>query len=175
MSTLKTTWLVPAIVLLCVLFAGGMIIAYNTLARFINPYNNREISGAIVLSQDWIEIKPKVPLRMNRPVQEVVLELDKTIRVNLDGGAFQLMLPDGSYAMPEVQLIDQKGTVYALSVPSAAKSSQGQIWLRGFGLGIEASRNLPKDTVFSTVRLRSDKPVPCSNIAWRTYDPKDLK
>ena len=173
MSNLKIMGLVVGFIVLGGLVAAGMVIAYNKVARLVNPYNDREISGPIVLSQDWIEIKPRGSLIADRPVQEIVLELDKTIRVNLD--TFKLELPDRSFANPEVQLMDQKGNIYTLPVPSAAKSTQGGSWLRGFGMGIEASRKLPADTVFTTVRLRSDKPVPCSRVFWRTYDPKDLK
>lgn len=151
----------------------GLLKTYPKVARLLNPYSERELSGPVTLSKDWIEIEPKPALVIDRPVQEIVLELDKSIEVNVN--TFDLVLPDGSLASPKVELVDQAGTVYDLSIPSAAKTNQGKIWLRGYGMGIQASSSLPRTTAFSKVRVRSDSPVFCSKILWRTYDPRDLK
>jgi len=169
---MRKIWLIPGIILFCAAIAGGMIITYCKIARLFNPYNERQISGPIVITSDWTEIKPKQPLIMDRPVQEIVLALDKTIQ--LDPLNWKLLLSDGTSATPEVQLIDRSGNIYDLPGYSADER-KGEVWLRGFGMGLVASQQLPAGTVFTTVRLRSDRSVRCSRISWRTYDPKDLK
>ena len=166
---MRKIWLIGGVILGCGVLAA-MIVTYRRVHRLISPYNDRQISGPLVVTGEWVEIKPKKPLTMDNPVQEIVMEMDRNIRVDVDN--WNLVLPDGSLASPEVQLVDQSGNVYPMPIPSASKSEITQSWTRGFRISIEAHSRLPSTTVFPIVRVRSDLRISCSKIFWRTYNPE---
>jgi hypothetical protein len=136
---------------------------------FFRPYQDREIMGSATISSSWLEIVPKEPLRAEQVVQQVVLYVRKPVKQARD--SWELILPDGSQTIPEVELVDQDGRTYYLTEPSAiASPGSDEAFQRGFG-----AWQLPKDKVYRLVRLRSDKPIPVSKIVWRSYDPQNRK
>jgi hypothetical protein len=163
MSTRKKLFIVTGIVGLVLIMGVGIF----TIYRFFNPYLDREVSGPITISNEWMEITPKEPLRAERQIQFLVLDLDKSIRAERDG--WGLVLPNGSITTPEVQLIDKDGIIYGLTQPSVWLSPSTGVTLRQF-----SSPDLPKDKVYRAVRIRSNKPVRCDRIFWRSYNQWDV-
>jgi hypothetical protein len=80
-----------------------------------------------------------------------------------------LLSPDGHRFAPEVQVIDQKGNAYNLSL-SAIDSA-------GVGLSCckEGRQPLPKDRKYRAVRIRSDRPINGTKVVWRCFNPWDYK
>lgn len=152
-----------------VLVIIGGIYASLSVYRTLHPYVDREISGPIVISPDWVEIAPKNPLRAELVVQQVVIYVQRPIKESRD--SWELILPDGSKVIPEVQLIDEQGNVYDLTEPSGTQNPHSvEAFQRGF-----SNRTLPKDKVYKSVRVRSAKPVSVLKVVWRCYDPRDIK
>ena len=151
------------------LFIVAGIYAAIAVYRSFNPYLDREISGPTLLAADGVEITPPKPLRAERVVQQVVLYVEKPVKATRD--TFELILPDGSKVIPEVQLVDEHGNLYDLTEPSEILNPNSPEALqRAFGRW-----NLPKDKLYRSVRIKSAKPVPVAKIVWRCYDPQDLK
>lgn len=136
--------------------------------RVFNPNLDREISGAVTITAEWLEIRPEDPLRPEREIHQVVLDVEKPVTAQTN--SWGLVLPDGSVVTPEVQLIDESSNVYSLTEPSFNTNSSTGLTLRGFSL-----RNLPKDRLYTKVRVRSSKPIRVSRILWRSYNPWDRK
>jgi hypothetical protein len=137
------------------------------LYRFFNPYLDQDIAGPVTISSEWLEIVPKKPLRVERQIQMIVLDLDKSIKLERDG--WGLVLPDGSIVTPEVQLIDEDGKTYNLDHASSWSSPSTGVTYREFSLS-----DLPTSKAYRAVRLRSDKPVRCNRIFWRSYNQWDV-
>jgi hypothetical protein len=148
---------------------GLTFLLYTTqgIYRFFHPYRDQQLAGATTISGNWLEITPKEPLRADRVVQEVVLYVDKPVTHPRD--SWELILPDGSKVIPEVQLVDSDGLVYELKEPTTfTKPGSSEAFQRGF------STQLPNGKTFRTVRLRSDGAFTVSKIVWRCYDPRDV-
>jgi hypothetical protein len=105
----------------CVLSAMVLtIIVSGGIYRFFFPYLDQDVTGQILISSEWTEIVPKKPFHVERQIQIIVLDLDKSINLQRDG--WGIVLSDGSVVTPEVELVDQEGNIYPLEVPSAVQS-----------------------------------------------------
>ena len=122
----------------------------------------------MTLSSQWTELVPTKPLSVNRQIQMLVLDLDKSIKFQRDG--FELVLPDGSTVTPEVQLVDLDGNIYPLTQPSEWFSPSTGVKYREFS----SKNDLPKGKLFRAVRIRSDKPIFCNRVFWRCYNMWDV-
>lgn len=130
--------------------------------RFFNPYLEREIAGSTAISPEWLEIVPKEPLRTERQVQYLVLDVAEPFEP--DYANWSLRLKDGSLVQPKAQLSDEYGVIYDLTSPALDEK----------GIAFKNS-DLPRDRAYRTVRIRSDKPIKLSRVYWRCYNPWDLK
>jgi hypothetical protein len=151
--------LIPVVIL-------GVSMSIN-LYRYFNPYLDQDITGPVTVSSDWLEIVPKKPLRVERQIQMIVLDLDESIKLERDD--WGLVLPDGSVVTPQVQLIGDDGTTYDLNHPSTWWNPSTRVTYAQFSLP-----DLPKDKAYRAVRIRSDKPVRCNRIFWRNYNQWDV-
>ncbi|HKQ54028.1 MAG TPA: hypothetical protein VJT74_16750 [Pyrinomonadaceae bacterium] len=70
-------------------------------------------------------------------------------------------LKDGTIVKPEVQLVDQYGNVFDAGVQMAASPSDNNGSITGY------VPRLPRDRLYTKVRVRSDKPLKVSRIFWR--------
>jgi len=156
------------IVLVCLVPTALIAISMTEkLYRWYNPYLDQEIAGPTIVSSEWLEIVPKKPLKVERQIQMIVLDLDKSITLERDGAG--LVLPDGSVVTPEVQIIGDDGKTYSLNHPSSWSNPQTGTTYAEFSLP-----DLPKDRAYSKVRIRADKPVRCKRIFWRNYNQWDV-
>lgn len=129
--------------------------------RLFNPYLDREIVGPTTVSSEWLEIKPKQPLSVERQIQYLILDVADPFEPVYE--QWSLRLRDGTVVKPEVQLVDENGGVYDLTSPA----------LDNKGIGFRNS-DLPRDRVYRKVRIRSDKPIRLSRIYWRCYNQWDV-
>ena len=161
-------WLIVAgSICVLLLAACGAFIVAGSIHNFFRPYADYELSGPVTISSDWVEFTPKEPLRVERQIQQVVLDLDNSVKV--ERGGWGLVLPDGSVVTPEVQLIDQDGRAYNLDHPAVWQSSSTGATFREF-----SSPDLPKNKVYRAVRIRADKGVRCNRVLWRNYNQRDV-
>jgi hypothetical protein len=151
------------LVLVCVVgIAIVNLSVTGQIYRLFNPYLDREIAGPTIISSEWLEIVPDQPLRTERQIQYLVLDVADPFEPVYE--SWSLRLKDGSLVQPKVQLIDESGKVYDLTSPALDEK----------GIGFRNS-DLPQDRAYRTVLIRSDKPIHLSRIYWRCYNQKDLK
>ena len=142
--------------------ALGNFSVVGQIYRFFNPYLDREIAGPTTISSEWLEIVPEPPLRTERQVQYLVLDVADPFEPVYE--SWSLRLKDGSLVQPNVRLIDESGNVYDLTSPALDEK----------GIAFKNS-DLPRDRAYRTVRIRADKPIHLSRVYWRCYNPTDLK
>jgi hypothetical protein len=165
----------PGKKLLLVIGAAGLLLAIalavivsSSIYRLFFPYLDQDVTGQILISSEWTEIVPKKPFSVERQIQMIVLDLDKSINLQKDG--WGIVLADGSVVTPEVELIDQEGNTYPLDVPSAWFSPSTGVKYREFS----SKNELPSGKIFRAVRVRSEKPVRCNRVFWRCYNMWDV-
>jgi hypothetical protein len=135
----------------------------------MDPVKDIEIYGVVTISSEWLEITPTEMLKPERDVSVLFLQVSSPYALDFEKNGIRL--PDSSVAIPEVKLIDQDKKEYDLRV----------IYMGETGIGFERASidlhpiGLPKDKVFPKVRIRCSKPVECSKIIWRNYNPRDMK
>jgi hypothetical protein len=166
-NKIKKVLLLLGLVCLIPLILLGVSMSAD-LYRFFNPYLDRDIAGPVTISSEWLEIVPQRPLLVERQIQMIVLDLDKSIKLERDG--WGLVLPDGSVVKPQVQVISDDGKTYDLNHPAFWWNPSTGVTYAEFSL-LEL---LPKDRTYRQVRIRADKAVRCNRIFWRNYNQWDV-
>jgi hypothetical protein len=111
-----------------------------------------------------LEIGPTPALKPSGKTSFVILELEGDYTPDFQ--AQKLRFPDGTLGMPEAQLVDQQGNVFPLHFLMVHhRDRTGSDVMGGAGFG---APDLPTDRSYVKVRLRSDKPMKCSKIIWRS-------
>lgn len=134
-----------------------------------------KLSGPIVVGKEWVEFHPERPLKAEKTIQFVVVDLEPPLKCDILGEGDGpdrgkgILMPDGDVINPEVEVVDQYGNTFSL------------VWrgARG-GLSSPAYRlpypnELPQDREYKVVRIRSPKPIRCKAIYWLCDSSKDLK
>jgi len=166
-STVSKVLLTIGIACLISIIAYTLFLSSLGIYDYFHPNLDVEISGPALISNNWLEITPQIPLRAKRVVQQVVAYVDKPVTKDRD--SFELVFPDGSRVTPEVEVIDDDGKIYKLTDASSITTPKSsEAFQRGFG-----AWQLPNDKVYRKVRIRSSKPFMISKLVWRCYDPRD--
>ena len=119
-----------------------------------NPFIDRQLSGPVTLTSEWLELKPTEPLKIARDTHELTLFPDPPI-------------PDGGpSAVIEAELIGSDGTTYH-SRPGVEQTLTGNLKITSRSLGF---KDLPDNVTFTKVRIKSRTPYPVSKILWRCYN-----
>src|SRR5712691_3577588 len=130
-------------------------------ACILFPYIDRELSGPVTLNDEWLELTPKEPLKVQRDTQELTLFPDPPIKtVNGD------QVPAVNI---EAELIDSKGEVHRSS-PGLSETLTGHLEITSRSLDF---KDLPRDITYKTVRIRSSAPYHVKKILWRCYNWSD--
>ncbi len=152
---------------------GAALIAGVTVASACgmlgDPYIDRELSGKVTLTDEWLELTPEEPLKVERDTQEVALFPDPPIKMEYDPEKGDRAV-DGRDATIEAELIGTNGVTYH-SRPGYEKSMTGDLFVTRYSVGF---KDLPKDVSFKTVRVRSSAPYPVKRILWRCYKWSDV-
>lgn len=134
-----------------------------------NPNLDVEVYSAVTISNEWFEIIPQKPLKAEREVNELILWFTEPQRTSRkDNG---IIGKNGIVFAPEIEIVDDQGKVYKLSVSPMDSSGIGYCW-RGENNGQHPVR-LPSDKAFVKIRIKSSQPLKLSSIIWRNYDPSD--
>lgn len=159
-NKLKKILLLLGLVCLIPLIILGVSMS-TELYRYFNPYLDQDIGGPVTISSEWLEIVPKKPLRVERQIQYMILDVTDSFEPDYD--QWSLRLQDGSIVKPEVQLVDEDGNTYNLTSPALDRK----------GIGLRNSE-LPRDRAYRAVRIRSNKPIKLSRIYWHCYNQWDV-
>jgi hypothetical protein len=139
------------------------------LALFVislgRTHSDREISGELTLSSEWVEITPDQPLSFPKQFQGMVLDVaEPLVKDNLQLESVQLM--NGTLVHPELQLVEQNGNVVKIKLQSGPTPSQHDNSVDGF-----VSRPA-EGRVYTKVRVRCDRQLRLSRIIWHSWDGK---
>ena len=132
-----------------------------------NPYIDRELSGKVTLTNEWLELSPGEPLKVERDNQEVTLFPDPPIKMVYDNG---LVPADGRAADIEAELVDSNGVTHRSS-PGVSETMTGDLEVTSRSLGFE---DLPRDVTYKKVRIKSSASYPVKKILWRCYNWSDI-
>lgn len=120
-------------------------------------FTDRTIKSNTTITAEWMQITLDKPLKPERDVQVIMLYLEEPYVGDFEAKAVRL--PDGTLVQPEVQLLDTAGKTYALK------------YYGFFGRQL-IMFTLPDQLTgrdYSTVRIRSDKPIRSKEIIWRCF------
>lgn len=135
-----------------------------------SPYLDREISGPLIVDAEWKEIMPTESLKSERDINAVMFDF-ATPQEHDNVKGLGLRFPDGKVITPEVQLVDENGKLYDLSV--------GFLGTKGIGFVLRDSNSnvmiLPKDRAYRAVRVRCERPISFSRVYWHSYNQSDMK
>jgi len=125
---------------------------------------DRDIAGSTAITSQWLEIKPTPLLKPSDKTSLVILELEGDYTPDFQSQ--MLRFPDGALGMPDVQLVDEQGNVFPLQFLMVHhRDRTGSNVMGGAGFGVP---DLPAGRSYAKVRVRSDKPMKCSRVIWRS-------
>jgi hypothetical protein len=134
---------------------------------FRDRFIDRELSGAVTLNQEWLELTSEEPWKVERDTQEITLYPDPPIKMIIDYNAKGGLVPaDGRSATIQAELTDSKGVTY-YSSPGVSETMTGDLEVISRSLKF---KDLPKDAVFKTVRIKSSVAYPVKKVLWRCYN-----
>jgi len=145
---------------------GIVVLLWGLLWLDFRSLNSeQEVAGQITISNDWIELTPKEPLKPSKDKQEIVLDsAEPLIRNNSD--LKKIQLENGTVVKPELQLIDQYGNIFNADVLRYPTPS-----LYNNGISCYVPR-LPQERAYTKVRVRCDQPLKLARIVWHCHKGK---
>jgi hypothetical protein len=155
----------PVTIFFC---AGAMLMPFS--CQQPDSYEIK-ISGPITIGEEWIEIHPDSPLKAEKTYQWVYLDLEPPFKGDLynegkgPNKGKGILMPDGEVINPQIEVIDQYGNTFKL--------------VFGGGIGLKprykvpSPNELPRDREYTTVRIRSPRPIKCKAIFWFCDSSKD--
>lgn len=151
--------LVAALFGVCVLLFGLFVF---DAAR---AHSDREISGELVLSPEWVEIALDEPLSFPKRSHGIVLDVaEPLVRDNINFK--RPRLTDGTLIRPELRLVERDGSVAEVELMRALTPSIHDNSVSAY------VRPLPGERVYTKVRVRCDRPLRVSRIIWHGLDGK---
>jgi len=160
MRTIQKALLV--IFVLCVVVVVSLLL-YRRMGP-LPTLTDRDVAGSTAITTQWLEITPAPALKPAGKASLLILELEGDYTPDFQ--AQMLRFPDGTLGMPEVQLVDQQGNVFPLHFLMVHhRDRTGSNVMGGAGFG---APDLPTDRSYGKVRVRSEKPMKCSKIIWRS-------
>ena len=122
-----------------------------------------KLSGPQTISDQWIDLGPRQPLRVDKDRQYIVLDLELPFRdspgLKKDLG---ILMPDGDVINPDVELMDQDNKTYQL----VYAGSTGAFPNPDTKYALPKGADFPRDRVYKTVRIRSPRPIKVKAIYW---------
>lgn len=144
---------------------GRLTLVIGTLSMILGcrtPYNVVPIAPSATFSKDWLEIRPKKPLRWSRPEEEISFHIDSAHQISHE---LEIIEPGGERSVPDVELIADDGQPYAMD----SHSFVGDEMIFSFK---SHPANLKS---VRAIRIRNQLPLHVSNLLWRGYDPVEVK
>ena len=133
-----------------------------------------KLSGPITIAEQWVELEPKAPLKVDQDLQMVVLELEAPFKYDFykEGrGANKgqgILMPDGEVINPEIEIVDSSGKKFSL-VYSGARQTFSPVY------DLPYPNKWPPHAEYKSIRIRSDRPIKCKAIYWLSESSQDWK
>lgn len=155
------------VVLTACLLAGDLINSAVThkIYRWWYPYLDQTVAGPTTITSEWMEIEPQEPLKVNRQIQKMALDVGPLKRERGEDLETQLV----SMAQVQIQLIGEDGLTYELDHRSFLRADSGEYLIQF------STDYLPEGQKYYKVRFRADNPVHYRRIFWRNYDRRDVE
>ena len=145
-----------------VMMIGGV----GAFLIYFNVPNDRTIAKSLKVSNDWIEVPIEPPLNAQHRDQSVNLRIqDIDFHAGVTNG---VKLKDGTVLNPDIDLIDENGTILTLR-PSGSVS---KYYVDAVFKPVSETDGFASGRKFTKIRIRSDIPFECQSVYWRDYDPK---
>ncbi|MEW6131398.1 MAG: hypothetical protein AB1757_30495 [Acidobacteriota bacterium] len=166
MNHKKTFQQLPTVFLLVTLIVSG----FSSACTGSPPPQDIVVYSEVTLTDQWLEITLKEPLRVEKRKSEIVIWFAEGTNYCVVLTENKIRLPDGSFVFPTGQIIDQDDKVFELEL-----AGFGNSFMTLGSKEINRNPDFPKDQLFTKVRLKASKPLQCQKIAWRNYNPWDEK
>jgi hypothetical protein len=150
------------ILLLVPAFWYSLVIATGIFRSLFSPYLDQQLSGPVVVSTDWLEIKPKEPLKADRQIQYVLVNFAQPGTADVKSRG--LRLADGTLVVPEVELVDDRGNSFGLKAVAFGETV----------MGFSSDGDLPKDRTYPSVRIKTNRSIALSSIHWKRWNQWDV-
>lgn len=130
-----------------------------------------QVSGPVTIGDKWMEFNPEQPLKAEKTFQYVYLVLEPPLKDDLYQEGKEpntgkgILMPDGEVINPEIEVIDQDGNAFNLVYG-------GSIGLKPT-YHLASPKELPRDRVYTTIRIRSSREIKCKAIYWYCESSKD--
>lgn len=111
------------------------------------------VAKDVEITTEWTDLTMTAPMKAEQDRQMIVLSGN-----GLDTRSFEAVLPDGTVVKPEIQIIDDQGSVYDTRLSTMN--------YRGPGFGPAKGLAFPKDRTYVKLRVRSDIPFKITKIYW---------
>jgi len=135
--------------------------------RILRPRYEVQVTGPIVVPEQWLEIVLNPRLKQDRQRQYIVfVPADRFLN---QGPTHEPRLEDGTFVNFEAQLVGDDGKIYPLSDPGGDGYTE---IARTFD--VKTSESLSPKTSFTRLRVRASPPVRCSQIVWLDFDWRDF-
>jgi hypothetical protein len=143
-------------------------IALLLLVSFVTACKQR-VAGALLsnaptsINEQWTSIALSQPAVAKWDVQLIYLTVRPEFRPSF--APLGMQLEDGSVIVPEVELISGSGQGQRFRLAGLINGEQL----------VFRNDQIARKSTFSEVRIRSSKPIVCSQINWMSYMPQDTK
>jgi hypothetical protein len=129
-----------------------------------------KLSGSQTISDQWIDLRPRQPVKPDKDLQYVVLDLEPPYKdspgLKKDLG---ILMPDGEVINPDIEVIDQYDKTYQL----VYAGSTGAFPNPDTKYALPNGDEFPRDRLYKTVRIRSPRPIKVRAIYWFCDSVKD--
>ena len=160
MRVIKITMVTLAILIVMIIGVVGAFLVY------VNVPNDRTIAKNIKVSHDWIEIVTEPPLTAWHRDQSINLRIpDIDFHAGVTNG---VRLKDGTVLNPEIELVDEGGTIQTLRLGGTVS----KYYIDAVFIPESGTDTFAAGRKFAKIRIRSDIPFECKSVYWRDYDPK---
>jgi hypothetical protein len=135
-----------------------------------------KVSDDLTISDKWVDLQPRQPLKADKDLQYIVLDLKPPFRDDIrregrgpDKG-LGILMPDGEVINPEMEIIDQNGRAYKLVY---AGSTGAFLSNQDTKYALANGDEFPRDQLYKRVRIRSARPIEVRAIYWFCDSIKD--
>lgn len=163
------------VIIVCGVVLGGVVGGFFLLKSLLQlpMYVDREIAKDVSIGKDWIEFTPASTMKIYRDNQAVTLFLE---RAEFWSDSHLLVRKDGTQISPEVQIADITGNWYLLkggsyTLGDGNDPETGERYVKSASFGAY-NPELPPNTEFRTIRIRSENTFKCTAVVWRNYNLK---
>jgi hypothetical protein len=151
--------------------ASGFLINPVALYYLHKMYIKYEIAADVLITSEWTEILPKLPLKIQKRLQRISLQI--RCEQNLDQEEDIWFLANGTVIHPQVQIVDEFGNTYELEGGQAGGHHKSLDIFVASSLGFSYKPGgLPKDRTYTKIRVRNDQTFLCPKIIWLDYEMK---